>query len=513
MTTVMIILAAAAVGFALALWRHVPAPPILLLMGMALNAMLPVESESTLHDTLLMGLTFLVFVVGAELDFSRVLDQRRTAVKVGLAQFCLLGGIGLAVALAFGFGMHAALYIALALTASSTLLIIGLLRQRQQMVEPFARLLVGALLIQDALVVLLLSAVVHFADGPEIIALRMAAVGVLVLLTIISIRWIEPLLLLRMGLDEESMLLSVLALLFGFMGLAYVMHLPVVVGAFLAGVGMSGFPVGGVVRGQLTSLADFFLAVFFVTLGVSVSLPDLRQLALYAILLSGVMLVAPPLVMIIARRAGLTMRSSIEAAHLLAQCGELSLVVMLLGYDYGHISEELLAAFILLAVVTMSLTPFISTDAATWRLMRRLSGRRQSLPDVHAGNHVLLLGCGSHMRAVLARLVDAGRSVVVIDDDLGVVRTLQQQGVQAVRGDGADFNLLQAVGAHRARVVVSTMRRLQDNERLLQFTTGPQVLVRVFTPEAGERIRALGGTPVVESEAAHDDFLAQYYSA
>jgi len=56
------------------------------------------------------------------------------------------------------------------------------------------------------------------------------------------------------------------------------------------------------------------------------------------------------------------------------------------------------------------------------------------------------------------------------------------------------------------------MRRLQD-KRLLQFTTGPQVLVRVFTPEAGERIRVLGGTPVVESEAAHDDFLAEYYSA
>src|SRR5690606_12593692 len=148
---------------------------------------------------------------------------------------------------------------------------------RQQMFEPFGRLLVGVLLIQDGLAMLLLPVLTHLDDGPRVIALQLAATLGLMILTWVCGHWLVPVLLLRMNLDEESMLLMVLALLCSFMGLAFVAEVPIVVGAFLAGVAMAGFPVGGVVRGQLSSLADFFLAVFFVTLGASVTLPNSRQ--------------------------------------------------------------------------------------------------------------------------------------------------------------------------------------------------------------------------------------------
>jgi Kef-type K+ transport system membrane component KefB len=507
MITVMLVLAAAAAGFGLATWRRLPTAPILLAIGVALSASGILGTPSMLHSTLLLGLTFLVFVMGAELNLFRVGEQLGGAIRVGLAQFAALGGIGIVAARSLGFDWLTASYIGLALTASSTLLIITLLQQRQQLFEPFGRLVVGALLVQDVLVVLLLPILTHIDEGWLSVLWQITATLGLILLVGVCLRWISPWLLLRLGLDEESTLLSVLALMFSFMGLAYLADLPVVIGAFLAGVALSGFPVSGVVRGQLTSLADFFLAVFYVTLGASVTLPSMRQLALDGVMLLSVLLITPPLVMYLARRAGLTMRASIEAAHLLAQCGEFSLVVMLLGVSRGHVSESVLVAMTLLVVVTMTITPFLSTDAVTWQLMRWMPGKRRDRLGERPSGHVLLLGCGRHTRTILERLITQGESVVVIDDDAAVVSELRDRGVMALRGDGADEQLLREAGAGEARVILSTMRRRYDHQRLLDIARGTKVLVRVFSPEAGEFIAARGGTPVVEAEAAAEQFM------
>lgn len=503
----MLILAAAAAGFGLATWRRLPTPPILLAIGVALSASGILGTPSMLHSTLLLGLTFLVFVMGAELNVYRVGEQLGGAIRVGLAQFAALGGIGILAARVLGFDWLTAGYVGLALTSSSTLLIITLLQQRQQLFEPFGRLVVGALLVQDVLVVLLLPVLTHIEEGWLSVLWQMTATLGLILLVGICLRWIGPWLLLRLGLDEESTLLTVLALMFSFMGLAYVADVPVVVGAFLAGVALSGFPVSGVVRGQLTSLSDFFLAVFYVTLGASVTLPSMRQLALDGVMLLSVLLITPPLVMYLARRAGLTMRASIEAAHLLAQCGEFSLVVMLLGVSLGHVSESVLVAMTLLVVVTMTITPFLSTDSVTWHLMRWIPGRRHDRLPSRPSGHILILGCGRHTRTILERLVAQGETVAVIDDDAAVVAELRDRGVLALRGDGADERLLREAGAEQARVILSTMRRRHDHQRLLNLVRGTKVLVRVFSPESGEFVASLGGIPVVEAEAAAEQFL------
>ena len=111
------------------------------------------------------------------------------------------------------------------------------------------------------------------------------------------------------------------------------------------------------------------------------------------------------------------------------------------------------------------------------------------------------------MRTVLEQLLDQRQPVVVVDDDSGVVEQMGERGVTAIRGDGADAGVLRAARANEARLIVSTMRRRHDNERLLRLVHGQTVLVRVCTPEEGAHIKSLGGTPIVESESAADDFL------
>jgi len=100
--------------------------------------------------------------------------------------------------------------------------------------------------------------------------------------------------------------------------------------------------------------------------------------------------------------------------------------------------------------------------------------------------------------------------VVVVDDDPAVVHNVREASVPALRGDVSDVEVLRAAGADRARIVVSTIRRPEDNAPLLAMVRDAPVLVRGFNLEDGEWIRARGGRPILYSEAAADDFREWY---
>ena len=507
MTTITWILAASAAAFGSALGFRLPTVPLLILAGVALGAAGVLPGGTLLQEVLLLGLTFLVFVAGTELNPLRVGAQRNAAVRIGFTQFFLICAIGFGVALKLGFEWAPALYMGLALTASSTLVVLDILRQRRQFFEPFGRLVVGVLLVQDVLIILCIAALGSLDAGPAGIAQSLAGIAGLVVLTWIWARWLMPLLLLRLKLDEETQLLLVLANLFVFLGLAQLLGLPLPAGAFLAGVSLSPFPINGIVRGQMSSLFDFFLALFFVTLGATLDLPNPDTLSLAAALTLLVLLVTPPLVTLISFGAGLSARTGIEGGLLLAQCSEFSLVLALAGMGQGHIETEMLAVVAFVTVLTMILTPFIATDAMTWRLMRWLPSGRRVVLTPRPQDHVLLLGCGPNTRQLLDTLVAHRQRVVVVDDDPAVVEQLRAEGIEAVRGDGADYNLLRVTGARHARVIVSTMRRVQDNERLARFAHGGKVIVRVFEPEQAQRLREAGAIPVLYSAVAVEGFL------
>lgn len=507
MIGIAILLAGAALAFGVARWLGLPSIPLLLLAGFVLAAIGILPSPDLLQDILILGLTVLVFVAGIELNPARVGEQRRAALRVGLAQFGLLGLAGYLTAVILGFGLETSLYLALALTASSTLVVVRLLQQRQQLFEPFGRLVIGVLLLQDLLVILLIPVLTRMPEGLLAAARGFAGVLFLMGLAYISLRWVMPALVTRLETDEESMLLTVLALLFLYVGLANLLDLPWVVGAFLAGFSLSGFPISGIARGQLSSIADFFLAIFFTALGGFLLLPSAVALFYAAVFVLLLIVLTPPLVTIVAERAGLSARPAIESGLLLAQASEFSLIVGLQGMVLGHIEPQVFTVIALFTVLTMILTPFVATDRFTWRLMALHPLRQQQNLPGQLQDHILLLGCGDNGMPLLETLVASGHDVLVVDDDPAIIERLREGEIPCIRGDGSDFEVLRAAGARRARLIISTMRRAADNAPMLEFVRGVPVLVRVFETGDAERIRDLGGTPILYSRAAAEDFL------
>ncbi len=370
MMTVTLILVAAAVASVLALWTRLPSIPLMIVSGLVVSRLVGETGLDQLQDTLILGLTFLLFFAGSELDLRRVGKQWRAALWIGLAQFIILAFAGMTAGSLLGWSAIPSIYLGLAVAASSTLVVVRLLRQRQQFFEPFGRLVLGILLLQDLLIIGAIACLGSLDDGMVAVMGSLGGAVLLLLAAIIFARWISPWLLLRKSVDAEMQLLLIIALLFGFMGASSAMGLPPAVGAFLAGVSLSTFPVSGVIRGQLNSLSDFFMAVFFVSLGATLGLPSLEQLLATVALIALVLLLTPPLVALLAARMGFSARISTLSGLMLAQCSEFSLIVALIGLSAGHIDADLFEVVAMLTVISMIFTPFVATD----RLARSLTG-------------------------------------------------------------------------------------------------------------------------------------------
>jgi monovalent cation:H+ antiporter-2, CPA2 family len=505
MTELTFLLAAAAVGFGLARLLRLPVIPVLLVTGFTLPYFGFSFEREELSGAVILGLTFLAFAMGIELNPRRAGRQRRAVWIVGFAQFLGLGAAGFLLASLMGFETTAALYLALALCASSTLVVVRHLKGRQQMFEPFGRLVNGVLLLQDVFVMVLIVVVLTLPDGGPGVLRGLAGTLLLFAVAWVCLRWVMPFLLIGRKLEEEPLLLITLSALFVFMGLAHLLGLPLVVGAFLAGVSLSSFPVNGVVRSLINSLSDFFLAIFFIALGMLLTVPSgeaFFQALFFALF---VIVLTPPLVAFVGERTGLSYRASLESGLLLAQTSEFSLLIGLYGLFLGQISEEVFAIIALFTVLTMTLTPFIATDGTARTLMRlrpfrdRISGEVSEPED-----HVLLLGYGSQGHRLLKPLRDSGHRVLVVDDDPARIRALCRENIPCLRGDASNERILQEAGARRAKLIVSSLGTVADSERVLRYVRVGRVpvFVRVFGPDEAARVERLGGVPLVTAEEA-----------
>jgi len=498
-----IILVVAAVGFGVARWTRLPVIPLLLLAGIGLSLVGLKPDALFLEDSFYLGMAFLVFVAGIELNPDRFKGLLKSVLWVGLVQFVGAAAAGFGLARLIGFDAVASLYIGLALSTSSTLVVVHQLKQQHQMFEPFGRLVIGVLLVQDLLMILLIVGLSQWLHGYLAVAQGITAAVGMAGIAIVFQRWVLPYIMMHMNLDDETLLLVILGILFAFLGLAYLVNVPLVAGAFLAGFAMARFPVNGVTRGLLLSLGDFFRAIFFTAMGCLVVVSDFTIVWQAALLAVGILVITPPLVAFVAEWQGMTARPATESGLLLAQTSEFALV---LGLTLNQIKPEVFSLIALVAVMTMTLTPFVATDRFTTYLLHLHPLRRRMRADDQHKDHVLMLGFGAGGMWVVKPLQQAGHKLLVVDDDPVVIEQLQKTNIPCLRGDGADEKVLDAAGANQARLILASMRRVEDAERVLRHVQGVPVVARVFENSEAEAVRRLGGTPILNSLAAADTF-------
>jgi len=421
------------------------------------------------------GISILLFIVGLKLDLVMIRTMGRVALATGLGQvlFTSLGGFGIARLL--GMDTTAAIYVAVALTFSSTIIIVKLLSDKREIDALHGRIAIGFLIVQDLAVVLAMIALSAYgagAAGEETLLWKFGNVilyGVLFLGGVLLLmKRPLPWLLRQLSGAPELLVLFSIAWAVGLAAFGDWLGFSKEVGAFAAGMSIASTPYRDAIGSRLVSLRDFLLLFFFIHLGSALDLSLLGDEVVSAAVLSAFVLVGNPLiVMAIMGYMGYRKRTGFLAGLTVAQISEFSLILIGLGYTLGHVDEATVGLVTLVGLITIGLSTYMILYSRTlyrWvspalALFERRVPFREETPDeldVRALDHVdvLVVGLGNYGGAIVRGLIGRGQRVVGVDFDPQALRYWREQNVPVIYGDMEDPDLLEHLPIRNTRWVL-----------------------------------------------------------
>lgn len=477
-----------------------------ILVGPAVLGLVKVHDQVDLLAQ--MGVAVLLFVVGLKLDIQHVRHIGPVALATGLGQLTFTIVFGFFLTVALGKGWLEALYVAVALTFSSTIIIVKLLSDKRELDSLHGRIAVGFLIVQDLAVVLAMmtvSAMRATGDGgwAEVLpALLLRLVGVGVFMWALM-RWVLPRVMAAMARSQELLLLFAIAWGIGLAALGEWVGFSKEAGAFLAGFSLASTPYREAMSARLTGIRDFLLLFFFIDLGSKLDFSTLGAELMPAFWLSLFVLIGNPLiVMAIMGVMGYRKRTGFMAGLTVAQISEFSIVFVAMGIALGHVGVGALSLTTLVGLVTITLSTYMILYSqplyerlAPWlggferkRPHRELAEATQ-LDDADARMEVLVFGTGRYGSRLLAQLRQDGVRAVGVDFDPEAAHTLAQAGLPVLFGDGEDPDFLESLPLAQIRCVVSALPQWESNRALLHALS-----------QAGYR----GTVAAVVRDAAHE---------
>ncbi|MFO7602670.1 MAG: cation:proton antiporter family protein [Gammaproteobacteria bacterium] len=481
------ILGLAAIAGVLAQWLRQPLIVAFIVVGILLGpsvlGMVAHSSEIELFASL--GIALLLFVVGLKLDLHIIRTVGPVALASGLGQVIFTSVVGYLIALLLGMSHVAAIYVAVALTFSSTIIIVKLLSDKREVDSLHGRIAVGFLIVQDIVVVLVMIGLTAFGqtggDGLSIgrEALVILLKGALMLVTVALLMcYVLPTLMHRLAHSSELLMLFAIAWAVLGASAGDALGFSKEVGAFLAGISIASTPYREQVAARLVSLRDFLLLFFFIELGATLDLGTLgAQVGMATVFSLFVLIGNPIIVMVIMGYMGYRKRTGFLAGLTVAQISEFSLILAALGLSLGHLDQETVGLITLVGLITISVSTYmiLYSHALYERLApyltifeRKVAHRELDSPlDNDGPVDVLLIGLGRFGAAMASSLRERGCQLLAVDFDPEAVQRHARDGYAVHYGDVEDPEFVASLPLARARWVVSTVRDRSINRMLL----------------------------------------------
>ncbi len=432
------------------------------------------------------GIALLLFLVGLKLDLHLIRTVGPVALVAGLGQVLFTSVVGFAITLGLGYPPLPALYIAVALTFSSTIIIVKLLSDKQEVEETHGQIALGILIVQDIVVVIalvVLSALGGAGDTAASVPVELATIGAravaFVAVVGLLMRYLLPALLERLAEERELLILFAIAWAVALAATGEILGFSQEVGAFIAGMSLASTGYRQAIGGRLVSVRDFLLLFFFLELGVGLDFADAAAQVGPAIVLSLFVLIGNPIiVMTIMGIMGYRRRTGFLTGLTVAQISEFSLIFAALGLTVGHISDAEVGLITTVGLITIGLSTYLilyskqlfrPLDQAL-RIFERRRPREDTLgaAAASAGADVIVVGLGRFGSRLATHLRERGHTVLGVDDDPQTVRWAKEDGFAALFGDAGDPELVSHLPLDRARWVVCTVPDLDAALTLLE---------------------------------------------
>lgn len=309
------------------------------------------------------GIIFLLFLLGLEMQPRKLLVVLRESLWVGLLSSALFLALGAALALAFAFSLQDALLMGLAVSFSSTIIGIKLLPTSALHHRHIGELVVSLLLLQDCLAILALVGLAHFAPGvgeAKSLWVTILALPALLAVAAAGVRFILLPLISRFDVIQEYVFLLAVGWCLGLAQIAEALGLSLELGAFVAGVTLATSPIALFLAEALRPLRDFFLVLFFFTVGAGLNLALVPSILMPALAFSALVLLAKPVIYRVLLDQFKEQGSlAWEVGFRLGQISEFSLLLVLLAGQAALLSEGAITTIQTVAVMTFILSSYV----------------------------------------------------------------------------------------------------------------------------------------------------------
>ncbi len=438
-----------------------------------------IQESETLNVFSEMGIAFLLFIVGLQLSPKVIKEVGKISIVTGIGQIVFTSLIGYLIGIMLGFSVITSIYIAIALTFSSTIIIMKLLSDKDALEKLYGKISIGFLLVQDLVAILILILVSSLATGTVAATILFSTIikGIILVAVLIPISYyLLPKLSNFFAKSQEFLFVFAISWGFGLSLLFLFAGLSIEVGALIAGIMLSMFPYSFEISSKLKSLRDFFIIFFFIILGSQMVFGNISHLIVPAIIFSLFILIGNPLiVMILMGILKYSKKTSFMAGLTVAQISEFSLILIALGVKTGSLTQEILSFVTIIGLLTIAgstymiiysdkLYSFLSDYLS---IFERKKIKEKEIP--RKNYNYILLGYNRIGFSIIKIFSKLTKNFLVVDYDPKIVKALQRKRINAVYGDVDDSEFLEGLGIFKVSVIVSTIPEKETNQLILEI--------------------------------------------
>src|SRR3989344_2233832 len=393
------------------------------------------------------GITLLLFMMGLEFNFKELKSIGKSVFIIGINQIILTGLAAYFISSIFNFPVLTSFYISIALTLSSTIIVVKLLSDKRELTSLYGKISIGVLLVQDFLAILVLIFLSGFNSENQslnlsqlnLFSLFIKGVILFAVVALLSEK-VFPKLIHLIAKSQEALFLVSIAWVFG---LAAVVSSPTVgfsieIGGFLAGLSLANAMENFQIASKVRALRDFFITIFFVSLGMQMQLGSLEKIMLPVIVFSLFVLILKPLIITSAMGfLGYRKRTSFLTGIHAGQISEFSLIIIFLGNKLGQIPTEISSLITAVGVITFVFSTYAISNAnrlfkilspCLWFFERKQT-KRENIGSTEEDlgklkDHVVLIGANRIGESILDAIDGLKDKVVVVDFDPQIVEKL-----------------------------------------------------------------------------------------
>ena len=451
--------------------RIVKQPPIIayLIAGVVVGPLflnITASSSEFIQVFAHIGVAFLLFIVGLSLDLRVLKEIGVVSTFAGIAEIIVVGGIGFLISAGLGMGSTTALYIGAALAFSSTVVVVKILSDKKEIDTLHGRIALGILIIQDFAAAIALMAIPLLNSGASQLSVLISfseVIGIIAAIFLFSAFALNKFMNYLARSQESLFLFGIawalaLAVLFDRLGFS------LEIGALIAGMSLASSKYTLELGSKIKPLRDFFVVLFFVFFGTQLAGQIGWDLVRISLLFSAlIIIVKPVIVMTILRIFGYKKKTNFLAGTSLAQISEFSLILILMGYTLGHLSQDIMSMAVLIAIFTIGASSYgIYYSHALFDKLSKIlgifEGRRYMKKEAFKEKYdVILFGYHRIGYKLLNALKETKLSFAVVDHNPNVILSLGKEGINCIYGDASDKGFLSELNLEDVKLAISTV--------------------------------------------------------